>query len=190
MIGLVTDSYAYKSKSKTDNPFQQISGQNVYENPSYNVQALGLSNVCNNILVELDNFDVETVMKSNPFHDSFDNFLIKADPKDMCFKLDSFFPRLLEAIPPSLILPKPIVSLAIRYIRDNGTHPRLTGESATLLKNYFMSVLKNTDRVKQPIISIDNNMFKTMLKICQIFAKFRNSLTVDECDYRMMEAFF
>ena len=139
---------------------------------------------------ELEHFDIESVLKNNPFHESFDNFLIKPDVKDMCFKLESFFPKLLEAIPPSLILPKPILSLAIRYIRDNATHPRLTGDSATLLKNYFMSVVKNSDKIKQPIISVDNNMFKTMLKICQIFAKFRNSETVEEGDYRMMEAFF
>lgn len=133
----------------------------------------------NNIRNELEQLDLEIVLKNNPFHECFDNFLIKPDPKDECYKFESFFQKMIQAIPNTLILPKAIVSLVIRHIRHNSAHPKLTPDSATLLKNYFMSVLK-MEKTKVPIINVNNNMFKTMLKVSQVFSKFRNSDQVEE----------
>ena len=77
----------------------------------------------------------------------------------------------------------------IKHVRENCKHPKLTNDSALLLKNYFMSINKQK-KTKVPIIAVDTNMFKTMLKLSQVFAKFRNSDEVEECDYRMMEVVF
>lgn len=159
------------------------------DNPNYDIKAIGIAAVANNIKMEIESLELENVLKNNPFHECFDNFLIKEDPKEKCYKFESFFSKIIEAIPENLILPKPMVSLIIRYIRQNSTHPKLTAETATLLKNYFMSVLK-AEKTKTPIISVNNNMFKSMLKLSQIFAKFRDSPEVDVQDYRMMESVF
>jgi DNA replicative helicase MCM subunit Mcm2 (Cdc46/Mcm family) len=159
------------------------------ENPNYNIKTAGISRVANNIRLELEQLEPETVLKNNPFHEAFDNFLIKPDQKEMCYKFESFFSKVLDMIPDSLILPKAMVSLIIRHIRENCSHPQLTNDSATLLKNYFMSVLKQ-EKTRVPIINVNNNMFKTMLKVSQIFSKFRNSDRVEEQDFRMMESIF
>ena len=56
LVALVADSYAYKSKNKSDNPFNQVTAIKPYENPSFNIHTYGLSSVCNNIKLELHSF--------------------------------------------------------------------------------------------------------------------------------------